>query len=29
MTPAEANVWMEKNMFPLYPIGDLKVPKQN
>jgi len=29
MTPAEANVWMEKNMFPLYPVGDLKVPKQN
>ena len=29
MTPAEANVWMEKNMFPLYPIGDLKLPKQN
>jgi 2-oxoglutarate/2-oxoacid ferredoxin oxidoreductase subunit beta len=29
MTPAEANVWMEKNMFPLYPIGDLKMPKQN
>ena len=29
MTPVEANVWMEKNMFPLYPIGDLKVPKQN
>ena len=29
MTPAESNVWMEKNMFPLYPIGDLKVPKEN
>lgn len=29
MTPAEANVWMEKNMFPLYPLGDLKVPKEN
>jgi len=29
MTPLEANAWMEKNMFPLYPIGDLKVPKQN
>lgn len=29
MTPIEANAWMEKNMFPLYPIGDLKVPKQN
>jgi len=29
MTPNEANVWMEKNMFPLYPIGDLKIPKEN
>ncbi|HTR80141.1 MAG TPA: thiamine pyrophosphate-dependent enzyme [Bacteroidota bacterium] len=29
MTPAEANVWMEKNMFPLYPLGDLKVPVLN
>ena len=29
MTPVEANQWMEKNMFPLYPIGDVKVPKQN
>jgi 2-oxoglutarate ferredoxin oxidoreductase subunit beta len=27
MTPLEANVWMEKNMFPLYPPGELKVPK--
>jgi 2-oxoglutarate ferredoxin oxidoreductase subunit beta len=27
MTPAEANVWLEKNMFPVYPIGDIKVPK--
>jgi len=24
MTPYDANVWMEKNMFPYYPLGDLK-----
>ncbi|MFA6540924.1 MAG: thiamine pyrophosphate-dependent enzyme [Bacteroidota bacterium] len=28
MTPLEANEWMEKNMFPYYPIGDIKVPKE-
>jgi 2-oxoglutarate ferredoxin oxidoreductase subunit beta len=27
MTPVEANKWMEENMFPYYPLGDLKVPK--
>lgn len=27
MTPLEANEWMEKNMFPFYPLGDLKVPR--
>jgi 2-oxoglutarate/2-oxoacid ferredoxin oxidoreductase subunit beta len=27
MTPVEANEWLEKNMFPVYPLGDLKVPK--
>jgi 2-oxoglutarate ferredoxin oxidoreductase subunit beta len=27
MTPVDANKWMEKNMFPTYPIGDIKVPK--
>jgi len=27
MTPLEANRWLEKNMFPFYPPGDLKVPK--
>jgi hypothetical protein len=26
MTPGEANEWLEKNMFPLYPPGDIKVP---
>ena len=25
MTPVEANKWMEQNMFPMYPPGDLKV----
>src|ERR1051326_4970991 len=25
MTPLEANRWMEQNMFPVYPLGDLKV----
>jgi 2-oxoglutarate ferredoxin oxidoreductase subunit beta len=25
MTPIEANRWMEENMFPYYPLGDLKV----
>ncbi len=27
MTPLEANDWLEKNMLPMYPLGDLKVPK--
>lgn len=26
MTPVEANKWMEENMIPFYPLGDLKVP---
>ncbi len=26
MTPVEANKWMEDNMFPFYPLGDIKVP---
>ncbi len=26
MTPVEANDWLEKNMLPFYPLGDLKVP---
>ena len=25
MTPVQANNWMEENMFPYYPLGDLKV----
>ncbi len=28
MTPVEANKWMEENMFPFYPLGDIKVPQQ-
>jgi 2-oxoglutarate ferredoxin oxidoreductase subunit beta len=27
MTPIESNQWLEKNMFPFYPLGDIKVPK--
>jgi len=26
MTPLDANKWMEENMFPYYPLGDIKVP---
>jgi 2-oxoglutarate ferredoxin oxidoreductase subunit beta len=26
MTPVESNKWMEQNMFPFYPLGDIKVP---
>jgi 2-oxoglutarate ferredoxin oxidoreductase subunit beta len=25
MTPIQANKWMEENMFPVYPLGDIKV----
>jgi hypothetical protein len=25
MTPVQANKWMEDNMMPNYPIGDIKV----
>jgi 2-oxoglutarate ferredoxin oxidoreductase subunit beta len=27
MTPPEANRWMVENMFPVYPPGEIKVPK--
>lgn len=27
MEPVESNIWMEENMFPFYPLGDIKVPK--
>ncbi|MEI8202496.1 MAG: thiamine pyrophosphate-dependent enzyme [Bacteroidota bacterium] len=26
MTPVQSNVWMEENMFPFFPLGDIKVP---
>lgn len=30
LSPDAANKWMEKNMFPFYPLGDLKdVTKEN
>ena len=28
MTPVKANKWMEENMFPFYPLGDIKTPKE-
>ena len=28
MTPLQANKWMEENMFPFYPMGDIKVPEE-
>jgi 2-oxoglutarate ferredoxin oxidoreductase subunit beta len=28
MTPVESNKWMEENMFPFYPLGDLKTPDE-
>ena len=28
MTPTQANKWMEENMFPYYPLGDLKTPSE-
>lgn len=28
MTPVQANKWMEENMFPFYPLGDIKVPTE-
>ncbi|MEX2369636.1 MAG: thiamine pyrophosphate-dependent enzyme [Bacteroidales bacterium] len=24
MTPVDSNIWMEENMFPFYPLGDIK-----
>lgn len=29
MTPNDANKWMEENMFPFYPLGDIKVPNKD
>ena len=28
MTPVQSNKWMEENMFPFYPLGDIKVPEE-
>jgi 2-oxoglutarate/2-oxoacid ferredoxin oxidoreductase subunit beta len=28
MTPVKANQWMEENMFPFYPLGDIKLPQE-
>ena len=28
MTPVKANKWLEENMLPFYPLGDLKVPRE-
>ncbi len=25
MAPVQSNIWMEENMFPMYPLGDIKV----
>ena len=25
MAPVKSNTWMEENMFPYYPLGDIKV----
>jgi len=27
MTPVESNKWLEENMLPFYPLGDLKAPE--
>jgi 2-oxoglutarate/2-oxoacid ferredoxin oxidoreductase subunit beta len=27
MTPVQANQWLEENMLPLYPLGEIKAPK--
>jgi 2-oxoglutarate ferredoxin oxidoreductase subunit beta len=27
MTPLQANAWLAENMLPMFPLGDLKVPK--
>lgn len=28
MTPVKSNEWLEENMLPFYPLGDIKVPTQ-
>ncbi|MFN8211525.1 MAG: thiamine pyrophosphate-dependent enzyme [Bacteroidales bacterium] len=29
MTPVQSNKWMEENMFPFYPLGDIKTPAED
>lgn len=29
LAPVAANKWMEDNMFPFYPLGDIKVPEED
>jgi 2-oxoglutarate ferredoxin oxidoreductase subunit beta len=28
MTPVQSNKWLEENMLPYYPLGDLKTPDE-
>ncbi len=28
MAPVESNIWMVENMFPFFPLGDIKVPEE-
>jgi 2-oxoglutarate ferredoxin oxidoreductase subunit beta len=28
MSPVQSNKWMEENMFPYYPLGDIKTPEE-
>jgi 2-oxoglutarate/2-oxoacid ferredoxin oxidoreductase subunit beta len=28
MTPVQSNIWMEENMFPYYPLGEIKTPEK-
>ena len=29
MTPNDANQWLDENMIPFYPLGDIKTPEQS
>lgn len=29
MNPVESNKWLDENMLPFYPLGDIKVPDKN
>jgi 2-oxoglutarate ferredoxin oxidoreductase subunit beta len=28
MEPVESNKWLEENMLPFYPLGDIKKPSK-